>query len=95
YPRTITRQDLVDAHLYLIKKSCLDIAIRSNYSSFRKQCLPEMIQRMATGQSLEDLILTSANVMMVMRQKATNLDNHADLTRLSKPYDCDNKQIRR
>ncbi|CAF3804287.1 unnamed protein product [Rotaria sp. Silwood1] len=94
YPRTIIRQDLVDAHLYLIKKSCLDIAIRSNYSSFPKQCLPEMIQRMATGQSLEDLISTSANVTMVMRQKATNLDNHADLTRLSKPYDCDNKQIR-
>ncbi|CAF4771053.1 unnamed protein product [Rotaria sp. Silwood2] len=67
YPRTITRQDLVDTHLYLIKKSCLDIAIHSNYSLFRKQFLPEMIQRMATGQLLEDLISTSANVTMVMR----------------------------
>ncbi|CAF3095179.1 unnamed protein product [Rotaria sp. Silwood2] len=62
YPRTITRQDLVDTHLYLIKKSCLDIAIHSNYSLFRKQFLPEMIQRMATGQLLEDLISTSANI---------------------------------
>ncbi|CAF4470195.1 unnamed protein product [Rotaria sp. Silwood2] len=69
YPRTIIRQDLVDAHLYLIKKSCLDIAIRSNSSSFRKKFLPEIIQRIATGQSLEDLISTSANVTMMMRQK--------------------------
>ncbi|CAF4273445.1 unnamed protein product [Rotaria sp. Silwood2] len=62
YPRTIIRQDLVDVHLYLIKKSCLDIAIRSNYSSFRKQFLPEMIQRIATGQLLEDLISKFANL---------------------------------
>ncbi|CAF4840229.1 unnamed protein product, partial [Rotaria sp. Silwood2] len=67
YPRTIIQQDLVDVHLYLIKKSCLDIAIRSNYSSFRKQFLPEMIQRITTGQLLEDLISTFANVTMMMR----------------------------
>ncbi|CAF4598549.1 unnamed protein product, partial [Rotaria sp. Silwood2] len=90
YPRTITQQDLVDAHLYLIKKSCLDIAICSNYLSFRKKFLPEMIQRMATGQPLEDLISTSANVTMVIKQKATNLDNHADLTRgyVNLPSNC-------
>ncbi|CAF4797765.1 unnamed protein product, partial [Rotaria sp. Silwood2] len=45
------------------------IAICSNYLSFRKKFLPEMIQRMATGQPLEDLISTSANVTMVIKQK--------------------------
>ncbi|CAF0869391.1 unnamed protein product [Rotaria sp. Silwood1] len=94
YPRTIIRTNLVDAHLYLIKKSCLDIAICSNYSSFRKEFLPKMIRQMATGQSLEDLISTSANKSIMIRQKATNLGDHADLTRLLEQYDCDNNQIR-
>ncbi|CAF2521803.1 unnamed protein product [Rotaria sp. Silwood2] len=94
YPRTIIRTDLVDAHLYLIKKSCLDIAIRSNYSSFRKEFLPKMIRQMATDQSLEDLILKPANISMMIRQKTTDLDDHADLSRLLEQYDCDNEQIR-
>ena len=68
YPRTIIRTDLVDAHLYLIKKSCLDVAICSKYSSFRKEFLPKMIRQMATGQSLEVLISTTANKKMMIRQ---------------------------
>ncbi len=70
YPRTIIRTDLVDGHLYLIKKSCLDIAIRSKYSSFRKEFLPKMIRQMATNQLLEDLIPTSDNKKNLIRQKS-------------------------
>ncbi|CAF1284433.1 unnamed protein product [Rotaria magnacalcarata] len=94
YPRTIIRTDLVDAHLYLIKKSCLDIAICSKYSSFRKEFLPKMIRQMATGQSLEVLISTTANKKMMIRQTTTDLDDHTDLSRLLEQYNCDNKQIR-
>jgi hypothetical protein len=71
YPRTIIRTDLVDGHLYLVKKSCLDIAIRSKYSSFRKEFLPKMIRQMATNQSLEDLISTPNQKKMMMRQKSS------------------------
>lgn len=70
YPRTIIRTDLVDEHLYLIKKSCLDVAIRSDYSSFRKEFLPKMIRQMALNQSLEDLIQTPKNKKVIMRQKS-------------------------
>ncbi len=60
----------MDGHLYLIKKSCLDIAIRSKYSSFRKEFLPKMIRQMATNQLLEDLIPTSDNKKNLIRQKS-------------------------
>ncbi|CAF1059066.1 unnamed protein product [Rotaria sordida] len=94
YPRTIIRTDLVDAHLYLIKKSCLDIAIRSDYSSFRKEFLPKMIRQMAIDQPLEDLISTPANRTTMIRQQTTDLDDNADLSRLLEEYDCDNQEIR-
>ncbi len=70
YPRTIIRTDLVDGHLYLIKKSCLDVAIRSKYSSFRKEFLPKMIRQMAVNQSLEDLISTTNQTKIIIRQKS-------------------------
>ena len=70
YPRTTIRTDLVDGHLYLIKKSCLDVAIRSDYSSFRKEFLPKMIRQMATNQSLEDLIPTQNQKKLLTRQKS-------------------------
>ncbi|CAF4707198.1 unnamed protein product, partial [Rotaria sp. Silwood2] len=90
YPRTIIRTDLIDAHLYLIKKSCLDIAIRSSYSSFRKEFLPKMIRQMVKGQSIEDLISKAPNISIVIRQQ----DDHSDLSKILEQYDCDNKQIR-
>ena len=71
YPRTIIRTDLVDGHLYLIKKSCLDVAIRSEYSSFRKEFLPKMIRQMATNQPLEDLISSDNKKKILSRQKSS------------------------
>lgn len=73
YPRTIIRTDLVDAHLYLIKKSCLDIAIRSEYSSFRKEFLPKMIRHMAINQSLEGFMKDATDKTATLRQKGSHL----------------------
>ncbi|UJR29347.1 hypothetical protein I4U23_010559 [Adineta vaga] len=95
YPRTTIRTDLVDAHFYLIKKSCLDIANRSSFSSFRKEFLPKLIQQIATDKPLEDLIAQGNNSkLMMMRQKTMDMDDHGDLTRILEQYDCDDKQIR-
>ncbi|CAF1689614.1 unnamed protein product, partial [Adineta ricciae] len=56
HPRTTIRTDLVDAHIYLIKKSCLDIGNRSSFSSFRKEFLPKLIRQIVTDKPLEDLV---------------------------------------
>ncbi|CAF1139408.1 unnamed protein product [Adineta steineri] len=94
YPRTLIRTDLVDGHLYLIKKSCLDVANRSTYSSFRKEFLPKMIRQIAIDKPLEDLIFPANNRKSLMRQKTMDLDDHGDLSRILEQYDCDDNQIR-
>lgn len=70
YPRTIIRTDLIDGHLYLIKKSCLDVAIRSTYSSFRKEFLPKMLRQISTDQPLENLLQTPNHRNPFIRQKS-------------------------
>ena len=72
YPRMRIRSDLVDAHLYFIKKSALDIAIRSRYSSFRKEFLPQLIRQLATDQPLEHLLPSNARPAMQLHRQTSS-----------------------
>ncbi|CAF1391734.1 unnamed protein product [Adineta ricciae] len=94
HPRTTIRTDLVDAHIYLIKKSCLDIGNRSSFSSFRKEFLPKLIRQIVTDKPLEDLVDQANNQRTMMRQKTMDMDDHGDLSRILEQYDCDDKQVR-
>ena len=79
------RSDLVDAHLYLIKKSALDIALRSKSSSFRKEFLPKMIRQLAIGHALEDLLPATSRLQKLQRQTS---ESHSNERRERRDREC-------